>query len=481
MTRTAIGARARARQACWPAGRPVVVLLSGGRDSTCLLDLAVADRGRRRGQRAARQLRPARRPPTTTSAIARELCERAGRAARGAPAARRPASGQPAGVGARGALRRGARARARARRRRRRRPHRHRPGRDDPLPAGVLAEPAGAARHARRARARWSGRCSRSRASRRRRTAGAARARPGARTRATRPTRTRATAIRARPRAGAARRPPGGRGATCSRWPRLLRDEAEVLDALVDDVLDGARHGSRSPRCASCPPRCAGWSSSAWPTRRPAGSRPGAARRAEELAALSDRGTAMLDLGVRAAGDRPSTASCGSSRSTARAAPPRRRRCGSRFPARVDVRRAARSAARSPTPAREAGRARPRRARILGAAGPGVAAGRPDARRSASAARSRSRTCSSQRRVPRLERGAVPVVEARRRDRLGGRRRDVRALQGDARRRDTRSGSAAALPDRPAMAISRLRRPTSRSAPWKATTRSGRSSSRPRI
>ena len=40
---------------------PVVVLLSGGRDSVSLLDLAVQDRRRRRGQRAARQLRAARR------------------------------------------------------------------------------------------------------------------------------------------------------------------------------------------------------------------------------------------------------------------------------------------------------------------------------------------------------------------------------------------------------------------------------------
>ena len=52
---------------------------------------------------------------------------------------------QPPGLGPRRALPRGRRPGGGARRRRRRRPHALRPGGDDPLPAGVLAEPARAA------------------------------------------------------------------------------------------------------------------------------------------------------------------------------------------------------------------------------------------------------------------------------------------------------------------------------------------------
>ena len=67
------------------------------------------------------------------------------RAARGAPAdASRER--ERSGLGARGALPRGDR--ACPWRRRGRRPHPDRPGRDDPVPAGVLTEPAGVARHA---------------------------------------------------------------------------------------------------------------------------------------------------------------------------------------------------------------------------------------------------------------------------------------------------------------------------------------------
>jgi tRNA(Ile)-lysidine synthase len=85
----------------------------------------------------------------------------------------------------------------------------------------------------------------------------------------------------------------------------LLRDEAAVLDALVDEILEGrgelelARLRALAPalrrlvvqRLAD---RAAG---------RPA---PGAARRADEVAALPDHGTAALDLphGVRAVAER---------------------------------------------------------------------------------------------------------------------------------------------------------------------------------
>ena len=45
---TSSSSRVACAEACSAAGRPVVVLLSGGRDSTCLLDLAVAIAGRSR-------------------------------------------------------------------------------------------------------------------------------------------------------------------------------------------------------------------------------------------------------------------------------------------------------------------------------------------------------------------------------------------------------------------------------------------------
>ena len=128
-------------------GRPVLVLLSGGRDSVCLLDLAVRIAGRRAGHGAPLQLRAAR-----GGGRRRRVLRRAVRAAR-RPAARPPAGArrrQPAGVGARRPLRRGARARGG---RRRRGPHRVRPGRDRALPARGLARPARAARDARARRA----------------------------------------------------------------------------------------------------------------------------------------------------------------------------------------------------------------------------------------------------------------------------------------------------------------------------------------
>jgi tRNA(Ile)-lysidine synthase len=92
---------------------------------------------------------------------------------------------------------------------------------------------------------------------------------------------------------------------------RILRDESEVLDALVDETLGGGGGGGG---CG-----CGGWAggggqvSLARLRALPAALRrlviqrladeaaggfaPGAASRAEEIAALSDRGTALLDVG----------------------------------------------------------------------------------------------------------------------------------------------------------------------------------------
>jgi tRNA(Ile)-lysidine synthase len=94
------------------------------------------------------------------------------------------------------------------------------------------------------------------------------------------------------------------------RTAALLRDEAEVLDALVDAELDGSGAAGRMEitleRLGQLPP----------PLRRlvvqrladAAAGRPvaGAANRAADVAALRRTGTAMLDLGgnVRAVAER---------------------------------------------------------------------------------------------------------------------------------------------------------------------------------
>ena len=121
----------------------------------------------------------------------------------------------------------------------RHRPHRRRPGRDDPLPAGLLAEPPGAARDARRAtaalvrpllgftREQTTAYCEERglRLARR------------PEQRASRPTPATGSATGSLP-ALAEVHPAAGRNVL--RTAELLRDEAEVLDALVDAELDGS-------------------------------------------------------------------------------------------------------------------------------------------------------------------------------------------------------------------------------------------------
>lgn len=81
----------------------------------------------------------------------------------------------------------------------------------------------------------------------------------------------------------------------------ILRDEGDVLDALVDSVIEDRRDGVQVvelARLRELPPAL---------TRlvvqrladRAAGIAPGAARRADEIAALSDQGTVQLDIGNR--------------------------------------------------------------------------------------------------------------------------------------------------------------------------------------
>ena len=128
-------------------GRPVVVLLSGGRDSTCLLDLAVEIVGA--DAVAVLHVNYGLRPEAA-EADERHCRELA--AGFGVPLeVHRPSRPQTGNVQAWARETRYEKARelaAAARCRDRGRPHRDRPGRDDPLPARVLAEPAGAARHA---------------------------------------------------------------------------------------------------------------------------------------------------------------------------------------------------------------------------------------------------------------------------------------------------------------------------------------------
>ena len=128
------------------AGRPVVVLLSGGRDSTCLIDLAVAIAGRE-SVIALHLNYGLRDGADADERHCAELCSRLGVALE----VRRPsrpergnlqawARDERYGTAAQIALARGGRRRSRA--------HRDRPGGDDPLPACVVSQPQGSARHA---------------------------------------------------------------------------------------------------------------------------------------------------------------------------------------------------------------------------------------------------------------------------------------------------------------------------------------------
>jgi tRNA(Ile)-lysidine synthase len=94
------------------------------------------------------------------------------------------------------------------------------------------------------------------------------------------------------------------------RTAELLRDEAEVLDALVSAEIDGSNATARGTigleRLAALPPALRRLVVQRLADR--AAGRPvaGAARHAEEVVALSRNGTAMLDLGggVRAIAER---------------------------------------------------------------------------------------------------------------------------------------------------------------------------------
>jgi tRNA(Ile)-lysidine synthase len=94
------------------------------------------------------------------------------------------------------------------------------------------------------------------------------------------------------------------------RTAELLRDEAEVLDALVDAELDGSNGSARGTieldRLAALPPALRRLVVQRLADRAAGRPVPGAARRADEVAALRRTGVAMLDLGggVRAVAER---------------------------------------------------------------------------------------------------------------------------------------------------------------------------------
>ena len=239
-------------------GRPVLVLLSGGRDSVCLLDVAVAPAGAGRRERAARQLRPARggrrRRARTARRSARALgVELDGRARRAGPAAR--ATSRPGRATC--ATPRPPRLALARRRAGRGRPHGHRPGRDRALPPRRLARPPRAAGHARRATGASSARCSRVT---REETAAYCRGpRPGlARGRVQRrPPLTRAAALRDGLLPALRELHPAAE-ANVVRTAALLRDEAAVLDAVGRrTVLAGARRDRRRAPGRAARPRCA--------------------------------------------------------------------------------------------------------------------------------------------------------------------------------------------------------------------------------
>jgi tRNA(Ile)-lysidine synthase len=85
------------------------------------------------------------------------------------------------------------------------------------------------------------------------------------------------------------------------RTAELLRDEAEVLDALVDAEIDGSNGSARGTielqRLAELPPALRRLVVQRLADRAAGRPVPGAARRADAVAALRRTGTAMLDLG----------------------------------------------------------------------------------------------------------------------------------------------------------------------------------------
>ena len=237
------------------------------------------------------------------------LCERLGVQAGGRAPAPPRGPRQPPGLGARRPLRGCCTTGAAAWRRDRHRPHRRRSGRDDPLPARLLAEPPRAAGHAPPRRAAGAPACSASPASRRPPTARSA-VSPGATTRPTPSRRMRATACATvwSPALAAihpaAARERAAHGGAAARRGRGARRAGRGRARRARTARPGARsRWSGSPRCRR---RCAASSCSGSRTPPPAArcpAQPATPTRSRRCAAPA---RAMLDLGggVRAVVER---------------------------------------------------------------------------------------------------------------------------------------------------------------------------------
>ena len=293
-----------ARRACSGRAGRSSRMLSGGRDSVCLLDVAVALRAPARCARC-----------TSTTACATQadaderhcaaLCERLGRRARAsrAPrgAARDAGARQPPGVGARPALRRGGASSRRARRaesppgtppatrsRRSSTGWRPRPAgarcwgcapRDGPLVRPLLAF----TREQTAAYCRARGLAWREDAS-------------------NDDERVRARRVRHGLRAGAARGPPGGRGERAAHRRAAARGGRGARRARRRPSSTGATEIALARLARACRPRWRGSSCSGWPRTPPArtcarrgeacrrGRRAARARRARSTSAAASRG-----------------------------------------------------------------------------------------------------------------------------------------------------------------------------------------------
>ena len=190
---------------------------------------------------------------------------------------------------------------------------------------------------------------------------------------------------------------------------RILREEGEVLDALVDEVVGQGSSVSLSV-LRSLPPALRRLVVQRMADDAASGFAPGAGGRAEEIAALSDRGTATLDVGngLRAIAEygalrfEPLGAGAGAGGSAPVTAPDSRGACRSDR---------SRFGASSPSP--RLSRAMLDRASLgTEAGGPVVAGPATGLRRSGSAGRRACRTCSPRGACRGSSGGAVPVVES---------------------------------------------------------------------